>query len=202
MVLLEWARRDGRRPPALVFAGLALGLLGLGLLVGPDAFRGHGDIDNAGVIGLMIASLLWAAGSLYTKHAPKASTGLHGAATQMVAGGMCLLFVAVLLGEPAKLDLAHASNRSVLGFLYLVTFGSLVGFTAYVYLLSHTTAAKASTYAYVNPVVAVLLGWALANEEVTTRTLVAAAVILVGVAIITVARDSDSPAPAAKREAA
>ena len=81
-------------------------------------------------------------------------------------------------------------GRSLLGFAYLVTFGSLIGFTAYAYLLAHTTAAKAATYAYVNPVVAVLLGWAFANEPVTSRTLVAAAVILAGVAIITVARDN------------
>ena len=202
MVMLDWARRDGRRPPAPVFAGLALGLVGLGLLVGTDALHGRGAIDNAGVVGLMIASLLWAAGSLYTKHAAKASTGLHGAATQMVSGGLCLLLVAVSLGEPATLDLAHASRRSLLGFFYLVTFGSLVGFTAYVYLLAHTTAAKASTYAYVNPVVAVLLGWALAHEEVTSRTLLAAVVILAGVAIITVARDTSAPQALEKRAAA
>ena len=85
--------------------------------------------------------------------------------------------------------MGHASSRSILGFFYLVSFGSLLGYTAYIYLLGHTSAAKASTYAYVNPVVAVFLGWALAHESVTPRTVVAAAVILVGVAIITVARD-------------
>jgi drug/metabolite transporter (DMT)-like permease len=108
----------------------------------------------------------------------------------MFAGGLCLLAVALATGEGAQLDLAHASTRSLLGFAYLVTFGSLIGFTAYMYMLAHTTAAKAGTYAYVNPVVAVLLGWAFANEPVTSRTLVAAAVILAGVAIITVARDN------------
>ena len=77
--------------------------------------------------------------------------------------------------------------------MYLLTFGSLIGFTAYVYLLAHTTAAKASTYAYVNPVVAVLLGWAIGHETVTSRTLLAAAVILAGVAIITITRDAREP---------
>jgi drug/metabolite transporter (DMT)-like permease len=120
----------------------------------------------------------------------------------MIAGGLCLVAFAVVTGEPAQMDLAHASTRSVLGFLYLVTFGSLVGFTAYVYLLAHTSAAKAATYAYVNPVVAVLLGWAFANEPVTMRTLLAAAVILAGVATITVANDGSVREVDAERAAA
>jgi drug/metabolite transporter (DMT)-like permease len=190
MVLLDWWRPKGQRPPIPVFAGLGLGLVGLALLVGPDALSGHGEISIPGAIVLVLASLAWAAGSLYTKHAPRASSGLNAAATQMVAGGLLLVVVAVVAGEPSHMDLAHASTRSILGFLYLLTFGSLVGFTAYVYLLAHTTAAKAATYAYVNPVVAVLLGWAIGHEPVTSRTMLAAGVILAGVAIITVTRDS------------
>ena len=144
---------------------------------------------------LFLASASWAAGSLFVKHAPRATSALLGAATQMVAGGLCLLTVAALTGEFSHVDLAHTSSRSVLAFLYLVTFGSLIGFTAYFYVLAHTTAAKAATYAYVNPVVAVFLGWALAHEPVTSRTILAAAVILGGVAIITVAREQGSGAP-------
>jgi drug/metabolite transporter (DMT)-like permease len=192
MVLLDWMRPQGRRPHALVFIGLALGLGGLALLVGPGAPGGSGKADVTGALVLVLASLSWAAGSLYTQHAPKASSGMNGAATQMVAGGGLLILAGAVSGEFAHLDLAHATTRSLLGFLYLVSFGSLVGYTAYIYLLAHTTAAKASTYAYVNPVVAVLLGWALAHEAVTQRTIVAAAVILAGVAIITVAREPKS----------
>jgi drug/metabolite transporter (DMT)-like permease len=202
MVLLDWWRPRGQRPPVLVFAGLGLGLAGLALLIGPDGLSGHGDISIPGAIVLVLASLAWAAGSLYTKHAPKASSGINAAATQMIAGGLLLLAMAVVAGEPSHMDLAHASTRSILGFLYLLTFGSIVGFTAYVYLLAHTTAAKAATYAYVNPVVAVLLGWALAGEPVTSRTLLAAAVILGGVAIITIARDRDVSVPETERAAA
>ena len=116
----------------------------------------------------------------------------------MLTGGLALLVAGVLAGEPAQLDLSHASHSSIVAFLYLLTFGSLIGFTAYVYLLAHTTAAKASTYAYVNPVVAVLLGWAIGHEPVTTRTLLAAAVILAGVAIITVTRDAAAPTRAGR----
>lgn len=188
MVLLDWMRPGGRRPPMLVFVGLALGLAGLGLLVGRDALD-SAEVSLSGAIVLILASLAWAAGSLYTKHAPKASSSLHGSGTQMIAGGLCLTVAAVVAGEPWSMDLANASSRSILGFLYLVTFGSLIGFTAYFYLLEHTTAAKAATYAYVNPVVAVLLGWAFADEPITARTLGAAAIILGGVAIITTARE-------------
>jgi drug/metabolite transporter (DMT)-like permease len=202
MVLLDWWRPRGQRPPILVFAGLGLGLIGLALLVGSDALSGHGEINIPGAIVLVLASLAWAAGSLYTKHAPKASSGLNAAATQMIAGGLLLVVVAVLAGEPSHMDLAHASTRSIIGFVYLLTFGSLVGFTAYVYLLAHTTAAKAATYAYVNPVVAVALGWAFASEPVTSRTLLAAAVILAGVAIITAAPHSDVTVPEEERAVA
>jgi drug/metabolite transporter (DMT)-like permease len=189
MVLLDWIRPGGRRPATLVFVGLALGLVGLGLLVGPDALHGGGDIDVTGAGVLMLGALSWAVGSLYTQRAPRPSSPNRGSGTQMVAGGLCLLVAALVMGEGAQLDLAHASARSLLGFAYLVTFGSLIGFTAYLYMLAHTTAAKAATYAYVNPVVAVVLGWAFANEPITSRTIAAAAVILAGVAIITVARD-------------
>ena len=191
MVVLDWLRPHGRRPPALVFLGLGLGLGGLALLVGTDSVQGQGRIDMTGASVLMLASLFWAAGSLYTKHAPRGSSGLNGSATQMLAGGGVLLLAAACSGELSQLDLAHASLRSLLAFLYLVTFGSLIGFTAYFYVLAHTTAAKASTYAYVNPVVAVFLGWALAGEPVISRTVLAAAVIMGGVAIITIARDRD-----------
>ena len=189
MVLIEWLRPGGRRPGAAVFVGVGLGLVGLALLVGPESLRG-GSGDAIGALVLILGSLSWAAGSLYTKYAPKASSGTMATGAQMLAGGLTLLVASVVAGEPARLDLAHASTASLVAFVYLLTFGSLIGFTAYVYLLSHTTAAKASTYAYVNPVVAVLLGWAIGHEAVTTRTLLAAAVILAGVAIITVTRDA------------
>jgi len=203
MVLLDWLRPGGRRPAAPVFVGLALGLVGLGLLVGPDALHGgDGAVSTAGALVLMAGSLSWAVGSLLTKQAPRPTTSINGSGTQMFAGGLCLLAAGTLVGELTRLDLGHVTPRSLLGFLYLVTFGSLVGFTAYFYLLSHTTAARASTYAYVNPVVAVLLGWAFAHEPITMRTMLAAAVILAGVAIITVARDSRVSGQLEQREAA
>jgi drug/metabolite transporter (DMT)-like permease len=202
MVLLDWLRPGGRRPALPVFIGLGLGLVGLGLLVGPDALHGSSDISLVGAGVLMFGSFSWAVGSLYTKRAPRPSSANNGSGTQMFAGGLCLLLVGALTGEVGRLDVAHASSQSLLGFAYLVTFGSLIGFTAYLYLLAHTTAAKAATYAYVNPVVAVFLGWLVAHEPVTSRTVLAAAVILAGVAIITIARDVPVASSETKRVAA
>ncbi|MFN2564559.1 MAG: EamA family transporter [Gemmatimonadaceae bacterium] len=186
MVLLDWLRPGGVRPRAGVFAGLALGLVGLALLVGRGALGG-GGAEPLGAAVLVVGSILWATGSLYVRHNPRPSSALVTNAVQMLAGGAALLLAGTLAGELARLDLSAASTRSLLSLLYLIVAGSLIGFTAYTYLLQVSTPAKVSTYAYVNPIVAVLLGWAFAGEEITARTLVAAAVILAGVAIITLA---------------
>lgn len=202
MVLLDWLRPGGRRPRAAVFGGLTLGLAGLVLLVGRASLHGSGGIDPLSAAVLLTGSLCWALGSVYTQRAPRPTSGNLGSATQMLAGGISSVLIGVLRGEPARLDLAHASARSLGALGYLIVFGSLIGFTAYLYMLAHTTAARAATYAYVNPVVAVLLGWMFAGEPVTARTLVAAAVILAGVATITLTRDAPTPDISAGRRAA
>ncbi|MDQ3950407.1 MAG: EamA family transporter [Gemmatimonadota bacterium] len=195
MVLLDWLRPGGVRPRVGVFAGLALGLLGLAMLVGRGAMGGEGaDPVGAGV--LVVGSILWATGSLYVGRNPRPPSALIGNGVQMLAGGAVLLAVGTMTGELGHLDLAAASTRSLLSLLYLIVAGSLIGFTAYTYLLRVSTPAKVSTYAYVNPVVAVFLGWAFAGEEVTARTVIAAAVILAGVAIITSAGSAPGEAAA------
>jgi drug/metabolite transporter (DMT)-like permease len=196
MVVLEWLRPAGVRPRWPVFVGVALGLVGLMLLIGPDALAGEGDLDMVGALVLVLGSLSWALGSLYAQRAPRAASGTIGSGTQMVAGGAMLALAALAMGEGPQLLHMQPSTQSVIAFVYLLTFGSLVGFTAYLYLLAHTTAARASTYAYVNPVVAVLLGWALAHEPVTPRTMLSAVVILAGVTTITIAKDDPAARPA------
>ena len=199
MVLLDWLRPGGTRPRATVFVGLALGLVGLALLVGPGAFSGHGGVDPIGAGVLMLGSLSWAFGSLYSKKATRASSPILNAGIQMLGGGAALAVLSVASGELAQLHLGAITMRSALALGYLITFGSLVGYTAYLYLLAHTTPAKASTYAYVNPVVAVFLGWAIAGEPVTALTLLAAAVILASVALISL-RGGASKAKSAPAE--
>jgi len=189
MVLVEWLRPRGIRPTVSIVAGVVVGLIGLVVLIGPRTLVGDGDVDRLGAIVLVVASLAWAGGSVYNRYGARPDSALMSTGLQMIAGSVGLLLVGVGAGELGTLNLTHVSLASWLGWLYLVTFGSLVGFTAYVYLLRAVSPAKASTYAYVNPVVAVFLGWAIAGEPVTMRTLAAAAIILGGVAMITISQN-------------
>jgi drug/metabolite transporter (DMT)-like permease len=187
MVLLDWARPGGTRPAAQVFIGLLLGLAGLTWLVGPDAIMGGGRVDLLGAAVLAFASLSWAVGSIYSRHSPMPSEPLLSIGMQQLGGGVCLLVFGVLVGDLGRLDLSAVSSRSALAVVYLIAFGSIIGFSAYMWLLRVSTPARVSTYAYVNPIVAVFLGWAMAGEELTARIAVAAAVIVAGVALITAA---------------
>jgi drug/metabolite transporter (DMT)-like permease len=188
MVLFEWARPGGDRPTARVVAGIALGFSGLVLLVGPGEIMGGSAVDPRSAVVLLFGTLAWAAGSIYSRSlrlpsSPRLSTGM-----QMLAGGGLLVVVGLLIGEGSRVDLDAISLKSALALGYLIFFGAIVGFTAYIWLLTVSTAARVSTYAYVNPVVALLLGWALADEPLNARTVLAAGVILAGVAVITLAR--------------
>jgi drug/metabolite transporter (DMT)-like permease len=190
MVLIEALRPNGSRPTRQVVVGLALGLGGLLLLLGPGAVAGGGHVDPVGAAVLILASVWWASGSLYSRTAPLPGSPQLATGMQMLAGGLVLTLVGVGAGEAGRVDLAAASIRSVAALAYLVFFGSIVAFTAYIWLLRVTTPARVSTYAYVNPVVAVLLGWGLGGETVTPLMLVAGAVIVLSVVIITTSRGS------------
>jgi len=185
MVLLDWLQGGGARPNIGVSIGLALGLVGIALLVGPTDLAGGNHVSTAGVIVLMFAALSWAVGSLYARRAPLPAASLLGTAMEMLAGGAWLWVAGLVTGEFAQLKLDQTSLRSLIAFGYLIVFGSWVGFTAYTWLLRVTTPALSSTYAYVNPVIAVFLGWALAGEKLTVQTLLAAAIIVAAVVIIT-----------------
>ena len=185
IVAFAWLRRDGRRPSPLVVAGLLVGMAGLALLVRPGL--GGGGVDPLGVVAVLIASISWAAGSLYVQRATLPSSPLLATSMQMLCGGLLLFATGALTGEPAHFALSQVSTGSILAVLYLIVFGSLIGFTAYTWLLRSASPVLVSTYAYVNPVVAVFLGWALASEPVTPSMLLGAAVILGGVALITTA---------------
>jgi len=187
MVLLDWLRPHGTRPGAQIVVGLGLGLVGLFVLIGPDALMGGGRADFIGVAAVVLASLAWAAGSIYSRHARMPRSPVLATGMEMLAACVGLAVLALLHGETAHLGDTRVSLLSVAGWLYLIVFGSIVAFTAYVWLLRVSTPARVSTYAYVNPVVAVLLGFALAGEPLTLRMIVAAAVIVSGVALITLA---------------
>lgn len=192
MVLLEWLR-GGERPGLGIGLGLVLGFAGIAVLAGPGEWAG-GAIDTVGALALLGASLSWAVGSIYSRGAPLPKSPLVSTAGQMLAGGVLLLIVGVATGELSTFDPAAVSWRSIGAVLYLIVFGSLIGFTAYVWLLQVASPAKVSTYAYVNPVVAVLLGWAIVGEPLTARVGIAVAVIVGAVVAITRRRRASAPA--------
>jgi drug/metabolite transporter (DMT)-like permease len=188
MTLIDWLRPKGTRPPALVGAGLGMGLLGVGLLVGPGG--GAGTVEPLGAVALAMASLGWSLGSIYSRHAPLPRSALMATALEMVGGGVALLLLALVTGEPSSFELAKVSLASLAALLYLIVAGSLIGFTAYAWLLRVTTPARAASYAYVNPLVAVFLGWAILDEPVTAKVALAGLVIITSVVLITVGRKS------------
>ncbi|HYO15733.1 MAG TPA: drug/metabolite exporter YedA [Thermoanaerobaculia bacterium] len=183
IVLLVWLLPGGNRPTMRVVTGLLLGFAGLVLLVNPSATTD--GVDPLGAAVIVLAALSWAWGSLYGQRARLPESPLLTTGMQMLCGGGLLFLASLVAGEPANFDPAAVSLRSALALGYLLVFGSLVAFTAYVWLLRAASPVLVSTYAYVNPVVAVLLGWVLAGEPLTVGTLIAAAVILSGVALIT-----------------
>lgn len=172
----------GTRPAVGALAGVGLGLVGVAVLVGPLDLAG--GVAPLGAAALMVATLSWAAGTLFAKRSPPASP-LLGIAMTMLAGGALLALTGLGLGEGARVDLAAVSAASLGAWVYLVLLGSLAGFTAYVWLVGVVSPTRVATYAFVNPVVAVALGWALAGEPVTPRTLLAGALVLGAVALLT-----------------
>ena len=190
MVMLDWAFFGGGRPSPGVMAGVVVGLVGVGWLVGAEEMSGANRVDPAGAAALFAAQIAWGFGSLWSRQATLPKEPLLAIGMEMLAGGALLLLLGLLTGELPHFHVAQISARSYAGLIYLVIFGALIGFTAYLWLLRVATAASVSTHSFVNPVIAVLLGWAIAGEAVTTRTLLASAVIVAAVALITLSRRS------------
>src|SRR5262249_48375900 len=167
-------------------AGIVTGFAGLLILVGPSHLGNSGRVNPVGAAVLVLASLAWACGSLYSKHGALPSSPLLGAGMQALCGGTVLWVVGLLSGEAAHFHPGAITARSWFAAGYLVVFGSCLGFSAYLYILKNSTAARAATYAFVNPIVALLIGWGLGGEGLSGRTLLAGAVILTaGIFVVT-----------------
>jgi drug/metabolite transporter (DMT)-like permease len=165
MALIDSLHPGGRKPNRWAILGIILGFSGISVLIGPPQVTGHGEeIDIIGALVLIFSSFFWAVGSLYNRQAKLPSSPLLGTAMEMLAGGGALLLLSFLTGEFSRLDLAHISVRSLAGMVYLIIFGSWIGLTSYTWLLRVAPTPLVFTYAYVNPVVAVLLGHLLASE--------------------------------------
>ncbi len=194
MVIIEWLRPGGSRPAPRVLIGFVLGFGGIALLVGPAHLGGSERINPIGAVTLVLGSLAWAAGSIYSRHHPIPHSPLLGVAMQSLAGSAGLWIVALATGELREFHPANVTVRSWLAVLYLIVFGSALGFSAYVYILRHSTATRVATYAFVNPVVAMFLGYFLGGEPLTMRTLIASGSILAAVLlVITATRKPAAP---------
>jgi len=194
-VLLEWAWPGGSRPTALTFAALLTGFAGVAWLAAPWEKPAQGGLHPVGVIAILAACLFWSLGSIYSRHAKHGADPFLASALQMLGGGAALTLTALVHGDFGQLNVAGIAPRAWVAFAYLVCAGSLVGFSTFVWLMKHSTPARVSTYAYVNPVVAVILGWLLLGEPIGPRTLVASAIIVTAVAIITVQKNKPVAKP-------
>jgi drug/metabolite transporter (DMT)-like permease len=184
MTILPWLAGHAPRPTMLGLIGIAVGLIGVGLLVSFPV----GNAPNAsliiGSLAIVGASLSWTLGSLSNKRLPLPKSAWMSSATQMLCGAVGLGVAGVLGGEVQRVELAAISLRSWMALIYLIFVGAILGFSAYTYLLQHVSMARISTYAFVNPVVAVFLGWLINNEPIGPRTLLAGALIIAAVIII------------------
>lgn len=188
IVLLSWLWLKGARPNWKVALGLAVGFFGVWLLISGQDTSGAaqgGSMQLVGTIAVIAAALSWATGSIYALRMPAPKSSLLTAGMQMFSGGMILLLVSLLAGEWTSFNISEVSRNSWLGLLYLTVFGSLIAFTAYSWLMKNAPPAMVATYAYVNPIIAVFLGWLIAGESFTGQMLLGASVIVGSVALIT-----------------
>ncbi len=194
LVLFESLRAGGTKPNWQSILGLIIGFSGVFILIGPAEITGSGQhLDTASVIMLLTAPFLWSLGSIYARGADMPKSSLMSTGMQMLAGSVSLFVVSVLTGELRGFSFSHVSANSWWGLIYLITFGSLIGFVSYGYLLHNAPVSLTSTYAYVNPVVAVFLGWLLANEELNARIGIASAIIIGSVIFINITRQMSAP---------
>jgi len=197
IVLTEWAWPGGARPTALTMGALLLGFAGVTWLAAPWENSAHGGLNPTGILAILGACLFWGIGSIYSRHAKHGADPFLASSLQMIGGGAALAIVAVLHADFSRLDFAGIAPRAWGAFAYLIGAGSLVGFSTFVWLMKHSTPARVATYAYVNPIVAVFLGWLLLREPIGPRTLVASVIIVTAVAIITVQKTAPAkPKPA------
>lgn len=190
VVVINWLRPGGKRPNLLTAIGVIIGLIGMALLIGPSAI-GTREVDPLAGVVLVIGSLSWSAATVFGKRAAVPPYPALASAIQLLGGGLALAIVSLVAGEFARVNSDAFSLQAVLSISYLIIFGSIIGFSAYSWLLRVAHPSRIATYAYVNPVVAILLGWMFADEALSFRILVAAGVILGGVVLITTGAGRD-----------
>jgi drug/metabolite transporter (DMT)-like permease len=198
MAAIEAIRPGGNRPNWLGVLGLVIGFGGIALLVGPSLAGGSkAELHPLGIAVLLFASLSWSIGSIYSRHAELPRSALLSTSMEMLAGGAGLILTGTVMGEWHALVLSAVALRSLLGLAYLAVFGSMVAYTAYTWLLRNAPLSLVSTYAYINPLIAILLGSLLAGELLSERILTAAIVIVGSVVVINLSPRIKRPQPSA-----
>jgi drug/metabolite transporter (DMT)-like permease len=186
VILISWLLMGSSRPNLKVILGLLIGFIGVSLLIGGRGLTtGEGNGQIFGIVLIVFSTIAWAAGSLYGLRAVSPKSALLAAGMQMLSGGLLMILVGTIIGEWQSFRISDVSTNSWIALGYLTVFGSLIGFTAYSWLLKNVEPSLASTYAYVNPVIAVILGWAIAGESLTGQMLVGAGIIIGSVVLIT-----------------
>jgi drug/metabolite transporter (DMT)-like permease len=193
MVLLSWAGEGGRRPGRRVVRGIAMGLAGVAVLVGPG-LRGDGGVDLAAAAAVLVAALAWSWGSLRAKRVAQPASQAMATGLQLLSGGAMLVAAGAAAGEMSAARWDAIAPRSLLSLGYLTVFGSIVAYSAYAWLLRTVSPTRVATHAFVNPIVAVALGW-LAGEPVGARTVVAALMIIAAVVWIVLPAGRPRPTP-------
>lgn len=187
IVILNWLTFSKVKPTRLAMIGLAVGLVGIAMLVKPGGYKATSTESWIGIAIIMLCNLSWATGTLLSGRMPLPPQ-IISSAVQMLVGGGLLLIVSLLVEPVSLLSISHAPTKAIGALVYLIVFGSLIGFSSFAWLARNAPPQLLSTYAYVNPVVAMLLGWAFAGEALTSQSLISALIIVAGVILITLGR--------------
>ena len=190
IAILDWIRPGGKRPPALATVGILIGFLGTALLIQSGRAESSGPINLIAAAVLVGAALSWSGGTVYGRRVQIATSTTMTTGMQMLCGGTVLMVLSGASGEWYGFELSAVSRPSMYALIYLIVFGGFFGFNAFNYLVRHTSSSRVATYAYVNPAVAVFLGWAIAGEPIKVGMLFAIAVIIASVVLVTIADGS------------
>ena len=183
IVMVGWIGFKDDAPSGKIVLGLLLGLVGIGILAEPAGFS-NGETNLWGIVAILFACFFWAWGSFLSKSPTMPKSTLLSVALQMLIAGAAMVLISCGLGEPMNMDWSAVSAKSLWSLAYLIVFGAILAYSCYGWLFRNASAVAVSTYAYVNPVVAVILGYWLANEEVTQMTIIGAALILFSILLV------------------
>jgi drug/metabolite transporter (DMT)-like permease len=186
LIIIDWLRPNGVKPKKWVIFGIILGFTGIAFLISPDKYSGENSIDFLGFSMLLIASIAWASGTMYSRHAHIMESPFLSISMHMLCGGTILILFSLIIGDFQNFNPWEISIHSIIAVSYLVVAGSLLGFTAYLWLMRKKPPVLVSTNSFINPVVAIFIGWAIAGEIVTLKMLIASVIIIISVIVITI----------------